>query len=550
MPQRKRITETEALLKLSTKISAKTDLLSLLRLINDLAVQLIDADRASLFILDQTTREIWTLLADGETVIRIPEGKGIVGQVIAGKNLLNVPDVTADPRFYADVDERTGYETRSILCVPLVNRAGDAFGAIEVLNKNDGVFSRKDEQLLRVLGTQAGLSIENIEMYNDIQRNCAQLQLLLDIQKNTNVSMDIGQILPAILSSLLPALHATCGMICLISGNGAVSTYSYHSRYGGRYWENIDRRKCPAYMKKLVDETERYKKEHENQEFFHEPGIAWAQLEREGSPIGYISIMLSSDQETYSTPVSYDYLKVIARQTVSLISMQEVLEESRRSEKQALLGTMLSSIVHDMRNPLSGISGFIQLIKRKVEERKIQSYCDIILDRLAYIETMNSELLLFIKGESIELEKTSIVLRKYFEDLLIGFAGSFSNKNIDVELVCPERIEIQADFGRLTRVFTNILTNAREAIGTDGSIRIELTRNDKRAIIKISDSGNGMPAHVREKIFQPFATYGKKGGTGLGMAIAKNIIDKHNGSIEVSSRLGKGTTFIIQIPID
>ncbi|MBD3344113.1 MAG: GAF domain-containing protein [Chitinivibrionales bacterium] len=550
MAQRKKITVTEALIGLSKKISAKTDLLSLLRLIKDLTVELIDADRASIFILDRTTRELWTVLADGETVIRVPEGKGIVGEVIKKNRLLNVPDVATDKNFYPLIDEKTGYETRNILCVPLVNRNGDAFGAIEVLNKNEGLFTKKDEELISVLGTQAGLSIENVEMNNDIRRNCVQLKLLLDIQKDINPSMDMEQVFEVILSNLLEAMNGVCGMFQLETKSGTVSNYSYHTRYGQRYWEEVDRRKCPGYMQTLLQKANCYKNDENKQDFFHAPGIVWARLQRDRCPIGYIAIQNNEEQKTYATLVSYDYIRVIAEQTVSFLAMRDVLEEKRRSEKQALIGTMLSSIVHDMRNPLSGISGFVQLIRRKSDEHKIQSYCDIILDRLGYIEKMNSELLLFVRGKSIELEKTAIVLKKYFEDLLVGFKSSFSNSSITIEFECSERIEIQADFDRLTRVFTNILNNAREAIQTEGIIGIELTRKDNCAIIKISDSGNGMPAHVQEKIFQPFVTFGKKGGTGLGMAIAKNIIDKHNGTIEIDSKLGKGTTFIINLPIE
>ena len=246
-----------------------------------------------------------------------------------------------------------------------------------------------------------------------------------------------------------------------------------------------------------------------------------------------------------------DYLKVIAAQTVSFLDKKESLEEKKRSEKQALLGSMLSMIVHDMKNPLCGASGFAQLIQQKSQDGTIKKYSGKILDVLERLERMNNELLMYVRGDSVQLEKSEMGLKQLFEQLVSGLAPSFSQVNIKVAIKAEndEEIVIVADRDRLIRVFTNILANAREAIDKEGTINVELSKDNSTAVIRISDSGKGMPAYIRQRVFEPFVTHGKKTGTGLGMAITRTIIERHEGSINVESALGKGTTFIINLPV-
>ena len=99
------------------------------------------------------------------------------------------------------------------------------------------------------------------------------------------------------------------------------------------------------------------------------------------------------------------------------------------------------------------------------------------------------------------------------------------------------------------RVFTNIITNAEEAIRYDGVIKITIGTEQDKAVIAVSDSGQGMRKEVVDRIFQPFVTLGKKKGTGLGLAVVKNIVEKHQGTISVESELWKGSVFTVKLPL-
>ena len=142
----------------------------LLETIIEETIRLLSADRASLFLLDEERSEIWSKIATGLNKgeeIRLKKSEGIVGHAISTGKTINVPDVYADPRFNRDVDQATGYETRTILCFPLITFEGKTIGAFQVLNKKDGAFNAEDEQILSVLASQASIAIENVRLLHE-----------------------------------------------------------------------------------------------------------------------------------------------------------------------------------------------------------------------------------------------------------------------------------------------------------------------------------------------------------------------------------------------
>jgi signal transduction histidine kinase len=108
--------------------------------------------------------------------------------------------------------------------------------------------------------------------------------------------------------------------------------------------------------------------------------------------------------------------------------------------------------------------------------------------------------------------------------------------------------DLTLDETRLTRCLANIIKNAKEALGDEGTITIQFRESGSELQVSISDSGPGIPEAIRSRIFEPFVTYGKKNGTGLGMAIAKSTVDAHGGRIWLESETGKGTTFHVVLP--
>ena len=164
------------LLKVGMRLAAERNLDRLLGMIIEETTAVMGAERSSLFLIDAETNEMWAKIAQGVDVveIRFPVGVGVAGIVGNEGEVINIADAYNDARFNPEFDKRTGFRTRSILCVPLKNIRGETIGAIQVLNKKEGMFQQDDEALLTALAAQASVAIDNADLYkklNELNRS-------------------------------------------------------------------------------------------------------------------------------------------------------------------------------------------------------------------------------------------------------------------------------------------------------------------------------------------------------------------------------------------
>jgi adenylate cyclase len=162
--------------------------------------QLLIAERATLFLYDEKSDELFTLYADGiETrQIRVPTHSGIAGAVFTSGRTENITDPYADTRFNQDIDRRTGFQTRSILCVPITNKAGARIGVAQALNKKGGLFTPKDEARLKAFAAQIAVSLENAKLFDDVLNMKNYNESILKSTSNGIVTLDAdGRIVTA-----------------------------------------------------------------------------------------------------------------------------------------------------------------------------------------------------------------------------------------------------------------------------------------------------------------------------------------------------------------
>lgn len=174
MGRRQELEKRQTLLsRFGRLVAAETRLDALLTIIAEEVRHILAADRCSVFLVDSYKGELWTKIALGleEKVLRIPMGQGIAGFVAKTGSAVNIRDAYRDTRFAQDLDRITGYQTRSVIAVPLKGRDGKAVGVFEVLNKSKGAFTDEDEGLLRILATMAASFIENATLYDDLRRS-------------------------------------------------------------------------------------------------------------------------------------------------------------------------------------------------------------------------------------------------------------------------------------------------------------------------------------------------------------------------------------------
>ena len=161
-----------ALLRATTTLGQSLDLETTLRSVMDQARDLMQADRSTLFLLNRETNELWTKVAkaDGKTMvkIRIPANRGIAGYVASTGQILNITDAYDDPRFDPSTDHQTGYRTRTVLCMPVYNAKGELIGVTQLINKNQGTFTNSDEEFLRAFNSQAGMALQNSQLFENM----------------------------------------------------------------------------------------------------------------------------------------------------------------------------------------------------------------------------------------------------------------------------------------------------------------------------------------------------------------------------------------------
>ncbi len=225
------------------------------------------------------------------------------------------------------------------------------------------------------------------------------------------------------------------------------------------------------------------------------------------------------------------------------------------TDKLAALGELAASIIHEIKNPLTSLKGFAELLPSRLNDKQfLNKFASIILEEINRLNNFIENLLKFARPSVGELKLLNV--NKVVEDVVNLLKYELKNKDISLELNLKNTPQIKGDYNQLKQVFLNLLINAINAIESNGRIEIRnsiklIKEEDGKyreyIIYEIEDNGKGIPDNIKEKIFQPFFTTGEK-GTGLGLSIAQRIINQHNGFIEFDSRKGEGTTFYIYLP--
>jgi len=378
----------------SEAINSAQDLDQLLQVVLREARQLVRAERGTVYLMDREAGEIYSFVNErGHRLkISLPIGQGFAGLAAKHGITINIEDAYEDPRFHPDVDQETGFRTRSVLTMPIRNQKGDIVGVIQLLNKmGEGIFDSSDEKAIATFGVHAAIAIDRT----------------------------------------------------------------------------------------LIAET------------------------------------------------------------------------MSRNNQLAAVGNLASSIVHDLKSPLTVIQGYVDLLNYTMASEDQHSHLERISQQLHRMVGMTQEVLDFARGQ-IRLNPTKASACDYLREICDSYANEMEARNINLVFECGTSDKdwtVIFDKDRFSRVLTNLITNAQEAMPDGGTLTVEAVRFDKHWELQISDTGVGIASGRLPSIFDPFTTYGKKNGTGLGLSIVKNVIDEHGGDIQIDSKQNIGTTVTIQMPL-
>jgi signal transduction histidine kinase/putative methionine-R-sulfoxide reductase with GAF domain len=562
--------------EVSRALSTTGDLDALLELIMTKITELMEADRSTLFVVSDDGRQLWSKVSRGSArvEIRVDVGDGIAGWTAQTRELVNIPDAYADQRFQPAFDQKSGYRTRSILSVPMLGALGGLVGVLQVLNKQDGPFTQGDEELLVALASQAAIAIENARLYHsvvqqnqelsrarhDLERRSRELNALYEVEKELSAALDLDDLLSRILAQAITVLGGGAGSIALVEADGALRFRTVQGPAAPRLIE----RTLPhgtgllgwsiKHRTPLVIDDPSHDPRHAT-EIATEVGVVpqhllIAPLIEGEDVIGGIEII---DQRRAARdgdgPWSTDDLKLlvlIASQAASAISLARRRSEQSNRDRLASIGQMLAGLLHDLKTPMTIISGYAQLMAGMDDEAERGKYVNFIQRQFDLMAGMTREVLAFARGDT-DLVMRKVYLNRFAEELSTQLRTAVQGRGIDLEV--EVRYDGVADFDeqKLMRVFHNLASNAIEAMPDGGRLRVVIDRDANDLVWSVQDTGPGIPANVRGRLFELFAT-GRKGGTGLGLAIVKKIIDDHRGTIRPDTG-PSGTTFVIRMPI-
>ncbi len=224
-------------------------------------------------------------------------------------------------------------------------------------------------------------------------------------------------------------------------------------------------------------------------------------------------------------------------------------EQAKRRDKLSAMGELASGVAHEIRNPINAIGMIAQRLNKEFSPGKdIEEYNSILKvlkDEVTRVNKIISQFLNYARPLDIQLHKVDV--KNFIEELYRLFTAQAAIKKIRFEKLSSNSFEIKIDPELMEQAFMNIIQNAMDAAGEDGSITIKYYMTGKNVVFEIKDTGKGIPKDQLEKIFDLYYTT-KKDGNGLGLSIAQKVVSQHNGTIEVESEVNIGTKFKIIIP--
>lgn len=241
----------------------------------------------------------------------------------------------------------------------------------------------------------------------------------------------------------------------------------------------------------------------------------------------------------------YGFAKVVR----DITERKETEQRLRESERLATLGTTAAVFAHEIGNPLNGLSTSLQIVSELIRESShdpvVEETLEIAHQELERLTALLNDYRSFARPQSVKIQSTS--LRQIFDEILAPAIKHYKECGITLELEFDDNLPmIPIDREKIKQVILNLCKNAVEAMPEGGTLQCKAYQTADRVIVEVADTGTGIPEGL--DVFQLFKTT-KPSGTGLGLAIVEQIISEHRGTVDYVTQLGKGTAFIVSLPL-
>ncbi|MDX1412669.1 MAG: ATP-binding protein [Candidatus Promineifilaceae bacterium] len=478
--------------------------------VESLSVGLIDDDTGDIIFVEKL------LGAQFENIpqIRVKQGQGIAGWVAENGEPLIINDVYADKRFYSGPDRRSGFRTKSMICIPL-KVENETIGILQAINRLYGEFSKHDLQLLQAIGGPLAAAIENARLHADVLAGKRRVETMFS-------SMSEGMMTLA-LNGRVTRANEALGALLFINPETLI----------GQETTNV-------VVLKDADLDEFINEVRESEEEF--PQVV-ADLKRHSE--GYVPVLISG------APIRDEQNRV--REIIFIVSDLSQIREVERMRED-----LFQAIVHELRTPLATILMYARLLRegKARDEEKAARFLGVIERESDRLQRMVRRMMQLAKREISELQRSPepVLINVVLEELL----PALTDLAVEKGLLFRKKIEpnlppVLGDPEQMEEIFSNIVVNAIKFTPA-GTISVSASTIDSQVQVAIVDQGIGIPAEAIPNLFQRFyrtQTAVERGiaGTGLGLYMVKRNVEKYNGSIAVNSIEDEGTEFIITFPV-
>jgi len=244
-------------------------------------------------------------------------------------------------------------------------------------------------------------------------------------------------------------------------------------------------------------------------------------------------------------------LGILAGQAAATLRNIQLLEERLESERLSTIGRMISTIVHDFRNPMTAIRGYASMIEEvDLGPDRRRQCAHLVVEETDRLNGMIDEILEFTRGGSTRLRLRSVSLEELVAKLQRVLEPDLQSRGIRFAQDLAYAGAVSVDVDRMLRAMINIASNALDAMDSGGTFLVRSRGRNAHVEIDLADDGHGIPEELQARIYEPFFTHGKPRGIGLGMSITRKIVEEHGGQIRIDSEVGRGTTFTVSLPVD
>ncbi|MDX1687319.1 MAG: ATP-binding protein [Candidatus Promineifilaceae bacterium] len=448
--------------------------------------------------------------------VRLRPGQGIAGVVAESGESLIINNVYKDERFFPKVDTQSGFRTESIICVPL-QVEGRVIGILEAINKRNGNFNQTDLRLLQAIASPLAAAIENARLHGDVLAEKRRVETIFSIMPEGMLTVNAeGRVTEANEALLTLMGYQTDEPLV---GNPASEVIRVRSG------EELD-----GFMEKVREAH------GEN------PQVA---SDIEHASGGSVPVLISGAS--------------IQDEEGELSEMIFVFSDLRQiRELERMRDDFFHNIVHELRTPLATILMYARLLregKAQDDEAKADRFLGVIERESDRLQQMVRQMLQLAKMEAREIQRSSerVELNHLFDDLLPPLADRAVERGLVFsQKIQPELPPIVGSQEMIYSVLKNLVENAVK-FTISGSVRVEAKRRDGMVRVLVQDEGIGIPEEAQPNLFKRFyraQTAVERGiaGTGLGLYMVKEAVERHRGSIQVESVEGEGSTFVIELP--